>query len=829
MSFIGDYVLEDTFYFNFTTRAFATGIPTVLIDTPSLGCIEDDNDTPITAGLTLGVSHASVVGLNNVKVIAASASGYETGKGYSVYIVAGEVDSVSVIGEVVGHFTIGMGSLAAVKADTAATLVDTAVIGALGVGLTDLGGMSTAMIAEVKAAVADYMTDIHLDHLLAVDAADVVVDDSAIAQLAATAGDWSDFAKADDSLQAIRDHANTIKTETAAILDDTDLIDDGTSGLAKIATDVAAVLVDTETTIPGTLEGLTLFGKSSVDDTGNSTTKVDLGAANAGSYSDDELNGFFLVLFDNGASEYHVREITDYTATGELATVATLPFTPATDDFYWLLSAQAGSSSAPTAAAVADAVWDEAATGHTDAGKAGEQLWTDVDAILADTGELQADDVPTLIATAQSDLDTITGTSGVLIGTDAANVTEISDAVWDETLTGSNHNIASSAGKRLRQVEEAFVHHSGALGTVTDARTMILTGGVATDDYYLGDRLQITEGTGLGQSRVIIKYVGSTATATLDSDFITTPVATTSLFDVVAADVHVATSDADLAEGYLASVADASNVTMDAITSVSATDYYKGDLIVITHGTGIGQSREIISQTGRALVVSPAFVTTPDTTSAFHVVAMISADEITTEVWDRDATGHQTGGTFGQAIGDPGANAETMYDAVVTDAAGTNVAADVIAVKSETAAILDDTDLIDDGTSGLAKIATDVAAALGDTVDIQSRIPAALSSGNMKADVLAISTSTAAANNLEASTEVIIIGAAEAGTLTTEIMTTDLTESTDDHYNGRIIIWTSGVLIGQATDILDYLGSTGQLTYTAVTEAPTAADTFVIM
>jgi len=40
-----------------------------------------------------------------------------------------------------------------------------------------------------------------------------------------------------------------IKTETAAIVNDTDLIDDATSGLAKIATDVAAVLVDTGTTL----------------------------------------------------------------------------------------------------------------------------------------------------------------------------------------------------------------------------------------------------------------------------------------------------------------------------------------------------------------------------------------------------------------------------------------------------------------------------------------------------------------------------------------------------------------------------------------------------
>ena len=42
-------------------------------------------------------------------------------------------------------------------------------------------------------------------------------------------------------------------------------------------------------------------------------------------------------------------------------------------------------ASLPTAAQTADAVWDEASTGHTDAGKAGEQLWTDVDAIKAKT------------------------------------------------------------------------------------------------------------------------------------------------------------------------------------------------------------------------------------------------------------------------------------------------------------------------------------------------------------------------------------------------------------------------------------------------------------
>lgn len=53
----------------------------------------------------------------------------------------------------------------------------------------------------------------------------------------------------------------------------------------------------------------------------------------------------------------------------------------------------------PTAAAIADAVWDEASTGHTDAGKAGAQVWTDIDAILEDTGttlDTLVKDIPTV-------------------------------------------------------------------------------------------------------------------------------------------------------------------------------------------------------------------------------------------------------------------------------------------------------------------------------------------------------------------------------------------------------------------------------------------------
>ena len=134
----------------------------------------------------------------------------------------------------------------------------------------------------------------------------------------------------------------------------------------------------------------------------------------------------------------------------------------------------------------------------------------------------------------------------------------------------------------------------------------------------------------------------------------------------------------------------------------------------------------------------------------------------------------------------------------------------------------------DPADQSLVIAATD--AIIADTNDIQARLPAALTAaGHMKSDALALDGSTAAAVDLKTSALTIVRAAAIAGTLSTTQMSTDLTEATDDHYNGRRLLWTSGVLIDQATAITDYTGLTKVLTYTAITEAPTAGDTFVIV
>jgi len=105
-----DRIVGETFYMFFTTRAFATGVPTVLAGTPVVSAYEDDSITQITAGITLGVSHDGVVGLNLLTLVATGANGFEAGKDYSMVITTGTVGGVSVVGEVVGEFSLGLSS-----------------------------------------------------------------------------------------------------------------------------------------------------------------------------------------------------------------------------------------------------------------------------------------------------------------------------------------------------------------------------------------------------------------------------------------------------------------------------------------------------------------------------------------------------------------------------------------------------------------------------------------------------------------------------------------------------------------------------------------------
>jgi hypothetical protein len=128
----------------------------------------------------------------------------------------------------------------------------------------------------------------------------------------------------------------------------------------------------------------------------------------------------------------------------------------------------------------------------------------------------------------------------------------------------------------------------------------------------------------------------------------------------------------------------------------------------------------------------------------------------------------------------------------------------------------------------VAEIANDALAAIQDP--ILDRLPAALTGdGLMASDMLRINGSDTSAANLERSASVIYRGSITDASSTTELFDSALTQTDTDHWKGRIVIFTSGDLTYQASDITGFDPSTDKLTVTALSSAPTNGDTFVIV
>lgn len=162
--------------------------------------------------------------------------------------------------------------------------------------------------------------------------------------------------------------------------------------------------------------------------------------------------------------------------------------------------------------------------------------------------------------------------------------------------------------------------------------------------------------------------------------------------------------------------------------------------------------------------------------------------------------------------------------------AGASIAADLAAiddaVDTEVAAIKAKTDNLpsDPADQSAVEAAIDAAEAA-----ILAKLPAALVGGRIDANAGAISGSSTAADRLEEGALGTVPGEAASGTLTTAQFTTNLSEATDDHYNGRTAVFVSGALAGQARVIADYDGATKTIVVAALTEAPSAGDRFIIV
>jgi hypothetical protein len=275
-------------------------------------------------------------------------------------------------------------------------------------------------------------------------------------------------------------------------------------------------------------------------------------------------------------------------------------------------------------------------------------------------------------------------------GTTGQDADDLVDDVWDESLRGNDHNTRHTAGWRLRRASggtsEATVHSGTAQGG--SANTIIFdTDALTTNNIYRGNLVNITGGTGVGQTGQIFAYTGSTYTATMSKDWITTPDAT-STFDVIASSTAI---NAD--EG-VAQAGTVNTITL-ASTASDDDDVYNDALLTIASGTGSGQTVIVSDYDGTTKIatVSPNFTSVPDTTSVYAVIpdsqvsgditfSAPSAEEVADAVWNETQSEHTTSGTTGESLNTAGGYTTAPTAAAIADAVWDETQSEHVAVGS---------------------------------------------------------------------------------------------------------------------------------------------------
>ncbi len=191
MNYLGDFSEDSTLYTFYSTNDGDGGRVgfSGALEAADFEVIKDGNATGSVAGITLDEDFDSRTGIHKITIDLSADAFYATGSDYSLLLYPDEtVDSQS-IAAVIAEWSIENRFMRGT--DSANTTVPDA-----------------AGTAATPAEVATALTDIKLDHLVAVADSDDPVNNSIIAKLAASDGDWSGFSAATDALEAIRDRGD---------------------------------------------------------------------------------------------------------------------------------------------------------------------------------------------------------------------------------------------------------------------------------------------------------------------------------------------------------------------------------------------------------------------------------------------------------------------------------------------------------------------------------------------------------------------------------------------------------------------------------------------
>lgn len=252
---LGDFPVAAILDKKFTTRSFSTGVPTVLGGSPAISVYKDNSTTQTTTGVTLTVDLDGVVGLNSVRVDAADAF-YAAGSCFALVITTGTVGGVSVVGEVVGEFTIEKAGV--LRPTVAGRTLDVTATGAAGIDWANVENPTTALNLSA--------TNIDVDQVVASVSGNVggnvtgsvgSVASGGITTASFAAGAINAAAIAADAIGASELAADAVAEIADAIWDEATSghTTSGTFG-EQVKTDIDEILTDTGTTLQAEVDGI---------------------------------------------------------------------------------------------------------------------------------------------------------------------------------------------------------------------------------------------------------------------------------------------------------------------------------------------------------------------------------------------------------------------------------------------------------------------------------------------------------------------------------------------------------------------------------------------
>lgn len=188
-------------------------------------------------------------------------------------------------------------------------------------------------------------------------------------------------------------------------------------------------------------------------------------------------------------------------------------------------------------------------------------------------------------------------------------VTNMAPLVLEVELTATDNQDAITGGMSGIAVMTSGTAQAGAATSIT-----LAAGASATNGLYDPGIILLTGGTGAGQARNILDYVGATKVATVDKAWRTNPDSTTTYV------VQPGAYSPSVNEG-IAQAGAATTITLNS--GASAVDStYNGQWVFIRAGTGTDQARMVTGYVGATKVatVSHAWATNPDSTSIYAML-----------------------------------------------------------------------------------------------------------------------------------------------------------------------------------------------------------------